>query len=319
MKAGVDLIRLVLFITILLTACSEAVQPPLRIGTNVWAGYEPLYLAREKNYFGNNNIKLVEFSSASQVIQAFRNNLIDAATLTLDEVLLLVETGEKLKIVLVMDTSNGGDAILAQSNIKSFADLSGKRVGVESNALGAYVITRALEINKLDKQSIKIIPMDIQDHEQAFMNKDVDAVVTFDPVRSVLLAEGAQSLFDSREIPGEIVDVLIVRDSYLANHADVIHGLLGGWYKALDFFENSPREAAKILGLRMKLNVDETLAAFEGFKLPNKAQNHQLIQQANPMLLTTVNKLGHLMVRQDLLKKESNPSGLFVQLTPKEN
>lgn len=52
-------------------------------------------------------MRLVEFSSAFQAIQPFRDNLIDAAALTLDEVLLLLEAGERLKIILVMGFQGG--------------------------------------------------------------------------------------------------------------------------------------------------------------------------------------------------------------------
>ena len=48
-------------------------------------------------------VQLVELSSSPQVMQAFRNHLIDAAALTLDEVLQRSDTGAALKVVLIMD------------------------------------------------------------------------------------------------------------------------------------------------------------------------------------------------------------------------
>ncbi len=171
---------LCLLMLLLLPGCSDSPAPALRLGTNVWPGYEPLYLARQQGALNKDKVHLVEFSSSSQVIQAYRNNLIDAAALTLDEVLLLLESGERLKIILVMDISTGGDVIIGQSNINTFSEIMGKRVGVENNALGAYVITRALETANLAKDSITIVPLDINEQENAFLQKKVDAVVTFD-------------------------------------------------------------------------------------------------------------------------------------------
>lgn len=86
-----------------LTACSQTESPPIRLGTNVWPGYEPLYLARQQGFINENRVRLIEFSSSTQTIQAFRNNLLDTAALTLDETLLLLESGEDIHIVLVMD------------------------------------------------------------------------------------------------------------------------------------------------------------------------------------------------------------------------
>ncbi len=125
-------------------ACGEAPQTPMRIGTNVWPGYEPLYLARDLTYIDERFVRLVEYSSASQVIRAYRNGAIDAAALTLDEVLLLAQDELEPRVVLVMDVSHGGDVILGQAGLQDMRDLKGKRVGFEDTALGAYVLARAL-------------------------------------------------------------------------------------------------------------------------------------------------------------------------------
>ena len=110
------------------------VAEPLAVGTNVWPGYEPLYLARNLGYY-NDSIRLVEYSSATEVLRAIRNKLIDVATLTLDEVLLLRQSGVDVRSVLVTDISNGGDVIVARPGIETLADLKGRKVGVESTAL----------------------------------------------------------------------------------------------------------------------------------------------------------------------------------------
>ena len=301
-----------LLLLIFLTSCTNKSEPNLRIGTNVWPGYEPLYLARQQGMLEEEKVHLVEFSSASQVIQSYRNNLIDAAALTLDEVLLLLESGEQLKIVLVMDISNGGDAIIGQSDITSLSNISGKRVGVENNALGAYMLTRALETVNLSKESIEIIPLDINNQEKSFLQQKVDAVVTFDPVRTRLLKSGGHLLFDSRQLPGEIVDVLVIRDKYLNQYPESVQYLLNGWYQALAFIKEQPREAAKILGQRMKMSVEETLASYEGLELPDQKENQTLLnQKPEPQLLLSANKLMRIMIQQGLIKEKIDPSVLF--------
>lgn len=294
---------ILLFSLVFLLSCTDKPTPSLRLGTNIWPGYEPLYLARHKGFLTEDKVHLVEFSSASQVIQAYRNELIDAAALTLDEVLLLLETGESFSIVLVLDISHGGDAIIGQAGIKTFEELRGKRIGVENNALGAYVYTRALEVVGLDKQSVQVIQLDVNEQENAFIQQQVDAVVTFEPTRSKLLKGGGQLLFDSRQIPGEIVDVVIVRNDYLGRHSETVQYLLDGWYQALAFMKEQPRVAAKTLGLRMQLGIDDTLASYQGLKLPGLEENQQLLQQPAPRLLATAQKMEQLMLEQGLLKQ----------------
>lgn len=300
-----------LLLIVVLTGCGDDQAPVLKLGTNIWPGYEPLYLARHRGDLSEKKIHLVEYSSASQVIQAFRNRLIDAAALTLDEALSLLETGEKITVVLVMDISNGGDAIIGKPAISSMAGLKGKRIGVESNALGAYVIARALEKSGIDSKSVTIVNVDINEQEKAFKTGKVDAVVTFDPVRSKLLARGGKLLFDSRQLPGEIVDVLVVRNEYLEKNPQVIRYLLNSWYKTLEYIKQSPGEAAKVLKSRMKLSVDETLSAYEGLILPGREMNRKMLGGATPTLRIPAGKLAVLMLNKGLLRGKVDPSVLF--------
>ncbi len=51
--------------------------------------YEPLYLAREVGYFWSDAVHLVEFTSMPQVVQTYRNKVIQAPPMTLDEALLV--------------------------------------------------------------------------------------------------------------------------------------------------------------------------------------------------------------------------------------
>ncbi len=294
-----------------LSACSNSEAPPLRLGTNVWPGYEPLYLARQQGFLNENKVRLIEFSSSTQTIQAFRNNLIDAAALTLDEVLLLQESEDDIRIILVMDISNGADVIIAQPGINKLQDLKGKRIGVEGDALGAYVISRVLELAKIGKQSIHIVQLEISKQEKAFRNKSVDAVVTFEPIRSKLLKIGGKQIFDSSQIPGEIVDVLVVQNSYLKQYPENLKYLLKSWYRALAMIKAQPLESAKILGLRMQLNAQDTLNAYQGLVLPDKNRNKQLLNPDNPELLKTVKKLSDIMLKEKLISHSVNPELLF--------
>ena len=296
---------------ILLSGCADTSSPTLGLGTNIWPGYEPLYLARNQGFLDDKKVHLVEFSSSSQTLQSFRNEVIDAAALTLDEALLLLDSGEKIKIVLVMDISNGGDAIIGQSNLSQLSDIKGKRVGFESNALGAYIITRALEIAGLNRNSIKLVALDIDEQNKAFKQGKVDAVVTFDPVRKQLLKSGGMLLFDSSQIPGEIVDVLVVRENYLVKYPAQVQYLLDAWHQSLKIFKQHPTTAAKILGQRMKLNTDETLQSYTGLLLPTQKRNLQLIHQYKPELLKSAQKLAQTMQREGLLNNNVNVAELF--------
>ncbi len=272
----------------------------LMVGTNVWPGYEPLYLARELGFY-NSIVRLVEFTSTTQVIRAFRNGTIHVAALTLDEVLLLAQDGVEVKVILVTDISHGGDVILSKPEIKTLNDLKGKKVAVENTALGAYVLMRALQLAGMNLSDIEIVHSEASEHTEVFSSGEVDAVVSFDPARSRILNSGANSIFDSTMIPGEIVDVLVVRNDILKTSSDKLGTLFNGWFKALDYLKNRPEHAAKLMTPRMKLSAEDVLASYDGLILPDLDKNKAMLGGAHPELDKLIIKLTEVMLQTDLL------------------
>jgi len=105
-----------------LSACSDNTpEKPIRIGTNVWPGYEPLYLARDIGLYDKAKVQLVEYPSASGVIRALKSRSIEAAALTLDEVLVLLQHKIPVRVVLVMDISVGGRCDHRQTEHKNLS------------------------------------------------------------------------------------------------------------------------------------------------------------------------------------------------------
>jgi NitT/TauT family transport system substrate-binding protein len=281
-----------------------AAPAPLRIGTNVWPGYEPLYLAAEREDWRSGlNVRLVEYPSATEVIRAFRNRNLEAAGLTLDEVLTLREAGIPLKVVAVLDVSSGADVILAQPGLEAFADLKGRNVGVESTALGAYVLTRALQLNDMQLADIQVVHLDVSAHLRAFQNGMIDAVVNSEPVKTKLKKAGARELFSSREIPGEVVDVLVVHAETLRLERSRLREVLAGWFRSLQYLRHEPMAAARFTARRLKIAPQEVIESFGGLELPDTSQHVQLLNEELPKTLVRLQDAlfhaGLLRERQD--------------------
>ena len=283
----------------------------LLVGTNVWTGYEPLYLARSLDYFDETKVRLVECSSASQVISAFRNGSLDVAALTLDEALLLKERGYEVKVILVTDISHGGDAILAQPAIAELSELKGRKVGVESSALGAYVLTRALQSINMAVSDVDVVSLEPKEQERAFNNQRIDAVVTFEPVRSRLLESGARLLFDSTQIPGEIVDVLVVRESVLLANREVVETLLDSWFRATRYLQEHPQEAAPRMADRLELAPAKVLDSFAGLRLPGLNECIEMLDGENATLNEVAGRLVEVMREAELLRSDVDWKDLF--------
>ncbi|MBL4847373.1 MAG: ABC transporter substrate-binding protein [Planctomycetes bacterium] len=286
---------------LLAAALHEPSPPPLRIATSVWVGYEPLYLARKLGSWTSAQVRLVECSSATQSLRLFRNGSVDVAALTLDEALTLVEDGVDLRVFLVTDTSHGADAILARAPLRTVAALSGRRVGVEPGAVGAYVLLRACELSGVEPALVEIVPLEIHEQEQAFLAGRVDALVTFEPVRSRLLAHGAREVFNSKQIPGEIVDVLVVRRETLSKRGPALRLVARGWFAALRYLAAEPEAAAARMAPRQGLPPGEVLESLSGLEVPTLAENVELLAGPSPPLNARARRLSEFMLRAKLI------------------
>jgi len=295
--------RVVTFITlvILLAGCGSDEQD-LVLSTNNWLGYMPLYAARDAGYYDDIPLHLVQLPSNTETMRSFRNGQVAAAGLTLDEALLLAESGVSICIPLIMDYSNGADALVAKPDISTLAQLKGKRVGVENTAVGAHMLTRALDKAGLSLRDVTVVPLEIHEHLKAFHQGKIDALVTFDPVRSKLTREGARQLFSSADIPGEITDVLVVDRGYLALHPETISTLISGWERVVSQLNDKPEKAliaqiADYTGLEPKT----VLATLDLIKFPDHASNREILHNRRAAFRDMVRKMNETMLQQKVI------------------
>lgn len=305
---------------LLLSSCASKPQQELRISSLLWPGYEPLVLAEKLGYFQQAPIKILDYLSNTDAIAAFKNHSLEAGAFTLDETLQLLSDGVDIQIVLIMDTSDGGDVILANPDIQSISDLKGHPVAVESSAVGAYVLQRALELNGLTLDDIDVISTHAMEQQQAFKNGEVVAAVSFDPYRTELIQDGKHPIFNSKSIPNEIIDVLVVRTDVVENNPKVIRQLTQGWFKALAFQKENPNKAAEYALPRYKVSTEEYLKSLSGLKFTTLKENKTLLdRQASPLyelepkLKKTLSSLGLVnQVDHDTLLLSKHLNGRFL-------
>ncbi|HVN36032.1 MAG TPA: ABC transporter substrate-binding protein [Casimicrobiaceae bacterium] len=287
-----------------LGGCAREPETPLRIGTNVWIGSEPLYLARELGQFDPATVQLVEYPSASEVLRAYRNQTIDGMVISLDELFGLAADGLDPRVIVVVDVSNGADVVVGRGGMRKMTDLKGKSVAVESGALGAFVLSRALALNGMQASDVSVVHLESNEQPSAFERGQVDGAVTFDPYRAQFLRAGAQILFDSTQIPGEIVDLLAVRASAIQKRPKAVQALLTGWFAAIDYMARDPKDAARRMGIRQQTSGEQFLEAQKGLHVPSRDENLKMLGGQNPELAATGRRLMTLMLEAKLLKTD---------------
>lgn len=294
---------MLLSIVILFTACDNKSDTILKVGISPWPGYEPLALAAEKQFYSNSQIRIIRFATPTESYRALRDGIIDVAAFTADEVFHYAEVRDRPRIFLVLDISNGADAIVAHKSIKTLDDLKGKRLGVEGSALGDYVINRSLDFTKgLKLSDITLKHVEINEQEKAFINNVIDAAVTYEPSKSLLINAGAHVLFDSSKIPYEIVDVLVTNEVTIIERADELKALAKGWFMTLDYIKSNYEKAMDEMALNEATTTQEFQKGYEDLIIPSQDENIKMLSEKGS-LLDPMKKLSLLMLNKGSLQK----------------
>ena len=144
------------------TPTSRLYKSKITIGTAIWPGYLPLYVAQEKGYFkeAGLDVDVKLFIGLAEVSKDYTAGKIQGrANLTLDAVKERSE-GFDHKIVLAIDYSNGSDAILARQDIHSVADFKGKSLGVTGLGSSTNFLTQYLAVKAgLQLSDITSVPV----------------------------------------------------------------------------------------------------------------------------------------------------------------
>lgn len=250
--------------SLLLVACQPPPAPTFKVGMNSWIGYDPLVLARDRELIDRRLVKVVELSSSSETLRSFRNGLIDAAALTLDEALRLADEGQDLRVVALLDASAGADVVMARSGIDGPQALKGETVAVESSTVGALMLYRLLQAGGLQPSDITVLNLQTGLHLEALKQGRAAAAITYQPLAETLRREGFQPIFDSAGMSDELLDVLVVRARVLRERPEQVDHLVTAWRDGLALFNRDRQNVASELARGADMSPQDYLATLRG-------------------------------------------------------
>ena len=258
---------LLLSLLSLLSACSEPAPEPLRIATNPWPGYEYLFLAEQLKLFESEGVavQVLQYSSLNDARRAYERDQVDGFGGTLVEVLMAKEQSERSpKIIHVPDYSNGGDLIVAQAAISEVKQLQGKTVAIEPGTLNTFILARALNRAGLTLDQVKLVSVAQADMFTALQKNQIDAAVTYPPHSIEMLKQlPLKQVFSTREIPGEVLDIIALDAQVIDSRKAEVQAMLRGLEAAHDYARAHPDEAFRIMAEREKISPADFRAAVE--------------------------------------------------------
>lgn len=305
-------IILTLIISTLFIACSSQKKETLKIALSPWPAYDAIIFGVEKGFFEDLDVRIVRFSTPTESFRALRDGIVDVSGFTADEVLRYAQLKRKPKMFLVLDVSNGVDAIVVKKEIKSLSDLRDKKVCIEPSALGSYMIHRAMDFTKyLKVDDFQVSTYDIGEHLESYIDGKCDAVVTYEPFRSMLIDAGAHMIFDSKKIPNEIIDVLVSEEKIINSKKEAFKKLADGWFRTIKYIEGHKKEAFSKIASYENVSYEAFESAYNSLIIPSREQNIKMLSSGRGSYNTPLKMLAKLMYEQGTIDKKINTSDLL--------
>jgi len=251
-------------------------------------------------------IEVKQFNDYVESINQYTAGAYDAVTITnMDALSIPAAGGVDTTAVVMGDFSNGNDAVILKDKA-DLAAIKGQKVNLVEFSVSHYLLARALESKQLSEKDIKVVNTSDADLAAAYKTADVTAVVTWNPIVSeILSAPDAKKAFDSSQIPGEIMDLMVANSAVVRDNPDFAKALVGIWYETLAKM-NATGDEGKAAKEAMAKASGTDLSGFESqlasTKLFDKAAEAEAFTRS-ATVGTTMDRVRKFLFDKDLLGK----------------
>jgi len=271
----------------------------IRVALATWPGHMPLVLGNgglttqpgsaAAAQGLNLEISLIDDPGAKN--QGLQSGELDFIWHTVDELPISLggyqKAGIRLRVLLQLDWSRGGDACVAASEVQSAEEILGRHSAMMLFSPDHTLFEFMLANSKLTPHQIaqvrgdtKFSPDDVTFGRRLFTERKVDVACIWEPDVSLALAgrPGAHRLFSTSQASDLIADILVANEQLLDARPDIAQKLVRVWFAGIEQGEANPPAAARAImaasqRFREELGYDRTLQSLEWVSWSSLADN----------------------------------------------
>jgi NitT/TauT family transport system substrate-binding protein len=264
------------------------------------------------------SIDVVQINDYIESINQYTAGQFDACTMTnMDALTIPAAGGVDSTALIVGDFSNGNDGVILKKG-SSLKDIEGHQVNLVELSVSHYLLARGLEKVGLSERDIQVVNTSDADMVAIYGTDDVTAVATWNP----LLAEiesmpNSTKVYDSSQIPGEIIDLLIVNTETLKKNPRLGKALTGAWYEIMSNMSSGPELKSARTSMAEASGTDlagyeSQLASTKMFYSPAEAVSFT----NSPQLKDTMKYVAEFSFEHGLLGEGASDAGFIGIQTP---
>lgn len=224
-----------------LSPAQAAEKKEFKVAWSIYAGWMPWGYAADSGLMKKwadkygISVEIVQINDYVESINQYTAGAFDGCVMTnMDALTIPAAGGVDSTALIVGDFSNGNDGLVLKGG-KSVADVKGRKVNLVELSVSHYLLARALDGAGLAEKDITVVNTSDADIVSVFgSSPDSTAVVTWNPqLAEVAAVKGATKVFDSSNIPGEIIDLMVVNTGTLKDNPKLGKALTGVWYEIM--------------------------------------------------------------------------------------
>jgi len=242
MKSSSLLRSLIISLTLLTSFSSlAAVKKEFNICWTIYAGWMPWgTISNEKiidkwaDKYGI-KINIVQLNDYIESINQYTSGQFDGCSMTnMDALTIPAAGGVDTTALIAGSYSEGNDGIVLKGNNKKLSDLKGMSVYLPELSVSHYLLVRGLEKAGLQEKDVKVVNTSDADIVSAFATDHVRASVAWNPQLSVIKnTPDTTEVFSSAQVPGELIDLLVVNSQTLHDNPALGKALTGAWFEMM--------------------------------------------------------------------------------------
>ena len=231
----------------------------------------PMYIAIENGYFEDEGLDIEQVTvDAAHVSEAIGADQVDVGMGLIGKLLQPLENGLPIKFTTGIHTGCTKLLVPGDSDIKSIADLKGKKIGVPGLADAATVVSKrslsAAGIGVTDQNmEVEFSVYSRNDLAQALQNGAVDAIALGDPAASIAEEQyGLTALIDTATDPeykDEYCCAAFVTSKLAEENPKAAAAFTRAVQKASQWVQENPDETAKIITEKEYVSGDADFCA----------------------------------------------------------
>ncbi|APW36487.1 ABC transporter permease [Rhodoferax koreense] len=261
-----------------LSTGAHAQDTKVVLGISGWTGFAPLSLADKAGIFKKNGLDVeIKFIPQKDRHLALAAGAIQCAATTVETHVAWNANGVPIVQIFQMDKSYGADGIVVRGDIKGFADLKGKTIGVDAPGTSPYfALAWMLNKNGMTLKDVKLTTLAPQAAAQAFVAGQNEAAMTYEPYLSTVRDNPAAGKILATTIDYPMVmDTVGCAPTWLKANAKAAKALADSYFQALDMIKADPAKSNELMGSAVKQTGEQFAKSAAYLRWQDKAANQK--------------------------------------------